>query len=446
MKIDIGFCEDLIKEALRRGADQAEVFVRSSKNLSVEIKDQSVDSFSSSSSFGYSLRIIRDRRLGFSYSTDRKDADSVVGKAVEAAGYSDEDEYIDLPEETGKAEVEIYDPAIAELKEEDAVAKVMLLERAAYDEDDRVKKIRSSSGSFTSSAVAVVNSRSISAEYLATSCSAQIMAVAEESGESQMGWYFEGSRFLRDISFESIGKNAAKRALCLLGSRKITGCKAVVILDNSVTTDFLGIFAASISSESVQKGKSLLKGKLHKKVISSKINMLDSGLLPGKLGSRPVDDEGVVVRDKVVIKEGVLKTYLYNTYTAKKDGTASTGNAKRGGSSALPGVGVTNLFIEPASHSDIISKEKIIGSVGKGLYVIEAMGVHTANPITGEFSVGVTGLWIENGVPQYAVKEAVISGSILDFFDSVEAVGDDLKFFGSLGSPSLIISDVDISG
>ncbi|OGW29325.1 MAG: hypothetical protein A2X59_01460 [Nitrospirae bacterium GWC2_42_7] len=446
MKIDTDFCQDLIKKALRLGADQAEVFVRSSKNLSVEIKDQSINSLSSSLSFGYSLRIIKNRRLGFSYSTDKHDSGTVAGKAVEAAGYSDEDEYLDLPEGSGTAEVEIYDPAIEELKEEDAVVNVKLLEKAVYNEDERIKKIRSASGSFTSAAVAIVNSKHINAEYLATSCSAQIMAVAEQSGENQVGWYFEGSRFLKDISFEAIGKKAAQRALCLLGSKKINGCKAYVILDNSVTVDFLGIFAASISSEAVQKGKSLLKGRLNKKVISSKLNMLDNGLLPGKLGSRPVDDEGVLVKDKAVIKEGVLKAYLYNTYTARKDGVASTGNAKRGGFSALPAVGVTNFFIEPASHSDIISKEKIIGSVSKGLYVIEAMGVHTANPITGEFSVGVTGLWIENGEPQYAVKEAVISGNILEFFDKIEAVGDDLKFFGSLGSPSLIISDVDISG
>jgi len=446
MKIDTGFCQELIKKALSLGADQAEVFIKSAKNLSVEIKDQSIDSLSSSLSSGYSLRIIKDKRLGFSYSTDKHDSEAVARKAVEAAGYSDEDEYLDLPEGSGTVEVEIYDPAIEELREEEAVRNVKLLEKTAYDEDDRIKKIRSVSGSFTSSAVAIVNSRNISAEYSATSCSAQIMAVAEQSGESQMGWYFEGSRFLKDISFGSIGRNAAKRALCLLGSRKIKGCKAAVILDNSVTVDFLGIFAASISSEAVQKGKSLLKGKLHKKVISSKINMLDSGLLPGKLGSRPIDDEGVAVQDKAVIKEGVLKTYLYNTYTARKEGAASTGNAKRGGFSALPAVGVTNFYIEPASCTDIISKEKIIGSVSKGLYIIEAMGVHTANPITGEFSVGVTGLWIENGKPQYAVKEAVISGNILEFFDKVEAIGDDLQFFGSIGSPSLIISDVDISG
>lgn len=446
MKIDTGFCEDLIKEALRLGADQAEVFVRSSKNLSVEIKDQSIDSLSSSLSFGYSLRIIKNKRLGFSYSTDKHGSDALARKAVEAAGYSDADEYLDLPEGSGAAEVEIYDPAIDELKEEDAVVNVKLLEKAAYDEDVRIKKIRSASGSFTCTAVAILNSKNVSAEYLSTSCSAQVMAVAEESGESQMGWYFEGSRLLKDISFCSIGKTAAERALCLLGSRKINGCKASVILDNSVTVDFLGILASSISAESVQKGKSLLKDRLNKKVISSKINMLDNGLFPWKLGSKPVDDEGVVVKDKTVIKEGVLKTYLYNTYTAGKDRVPSTGNAKRGGFSALPVVGVTNLFIESASASDIISNDKIIGSVSKGLYIIEAMGVHTANPITGEFSVGVTGLWIENGQPLYAVKEAVISGSILEFFDKVEAVGDDLKFFGSIGSPSLIISDVDISG
>jgi PmbA protein len=195
----------------------------------------------------------------------------------------------------------------------------------------------------------------------------------------------------------------------------------------------------------VQKGKSLLADRLGKKVISAKINLIDSGLLTGKLGSSPVDDEGVPSQEKTVIRDGVLRSYLHNTYTARKAGVPSTGNAARGGFSALPSVGVSNLFLEPVSGTSIIPKERLFAETGRGLYVTDAMGVHTANPISGDFSVGVTGLWIENGVVAFPVKEAVLSGNVLDLFEKIEAVCDDLRFYGNMGAPSIIIPGVDIS-
>lgn len=453
MKSDDGFAEEVIAEAIKQGADQAEIFIKSSRNLSVEIKGQSIDSLKSSLSFGYSLRIIRNRRLGFAYSSAREEKDAVIRNALEAAEYTEEDGSLDLPDAADFADVEVVDPEIGNIlavlpgprSEEDATENVMLLERSVYEEDKRIKKVRKAAGSFTYSETGILNSKSLKTKYASTSCSAQVSAIAEEAGESQMGWDFEGSRFLREISFENVGRSAARNAVRLLGSRKIGGCRAYVILDNSVATDFIGIFASLVSSEAVQKGKSLLAGKRGKRVISSKINMIDSGLLPRKLGSSPVDDEGVPAREKVVINEGVLETYLHNTYTAKKDGVSSTGNAVRGSYAALPSVGVTNLFISPASLRDAFSKDKIFSVIEKGLYVMDAMGVHTANPISGEFSIGVSGIWIENGEPRYPVKEAVISGNILEFFEKIEAAGDDLRFYGNIGAPSLIIYDVDIS-
>jgi PmbA protein len=445
MRSDTAFGEEVVSGALRKGADRAEVFMRSSRGFSVEVKNQEVDSLKSSLSFGYSLRLIKGGRLGFSYATNTDDKDNVISRAIEASAHADRDPYLDLPAPAEAAPVEIFDETIQEMREEDAIAKVMLLERSVYEADRRIKKIRKASGSFTVSATAILNSKSIRADIRSTSCSAQVTAIAEEDGESRMGWDFNSSRFLGDVSFEEIGRIAAIRAARLLGSKKIEGRKADVILDNAVTVDFIGIFASSLSSEAVQKGKSLLAGRIGKKVISDKINMIDSGILRGRLGSSPVDGEGVPTKEKIAISEGVLLTYLYNTYTAAKDRTASTGNAVRGGFSSLPGVGVTNLFIEAASKKDVFSIDEIFRNTESGFYVVDVMGMHTANPITGEFSVGVSGIWIEKGEMAYPVKEAAISGNILDFFGKIQAIGDDLRFYGNIGGPSLLISDVDIS-
>ncbi len=445
MKINPEFAQKVIAGAIKRGADQAEVFMKTSKSLSVEIKEQAVDSLKSSTSMGYSLRVIRDGHLGFSYATSADDSDAVIARAIEAAGFSDADDFLDLPAPGLLADVNVFDPQLKAVNEDEAIKAVKLVEKSVFEADARIKKVRKASGSFSSSTTLIANSKGLNAGYESTACSAQVTAIAEQSGESQMGWDYDAGCFLRELSFEAVGRGAAQRAAQLLGSRKIKGCKGNVIIDNAVAADFMGIFASSLSSDAVQKGKSLLAGKAGRKVVSSRINMIDSGLLDGKLGSSPVDDEGVCSQQKTVILEGVLQTYLYNTYTGRKAGVASTGNASRGGFLTLPSVGISNLYLEPVSEMDVVPRAKIFEGVGTGLYVTEAMGVHTANPISGDFSVGVTGLWIEKGEAAFPVKEAVLSGNVLDLFGRIEAVGDDLRFYGNIGAPSLIIFGVDIS-
>lgn len=445
----VEFASEMIELALKKGADQAEVYIKSSGNLSLEVKNQAVDATESSLSFGYSLRVILDKRLGFSYSTSADEMESVVKNATETARWADMDEYLDLPNppslEKGGSELEIFDREAADIKEDEAIKHVLIIEKAAKDFDSRIKKVRKASGAFSSSEILILNSKGVDISYPCTKYIAQVMVVAEENGEAQMGWDFDGSRFLKDISFDGVGKNAAKRAVQLLGSRKITTIKAPVILDNSVASEFLGVFASSLSAESVQKGRSLLIDKTGQKVISSKIDLIDSGLILRRLGTRPFDDEGVPTSEKVLIREGTLQGYLYNTYTAKKDRVSSTGNALRGGYTELPAVGISNLYVRAISESDVIPFDNILNSLDKGLYITEAMGIHTANPISGEFSIGVSGLWIENGAIKFPVKEAVVSGDILSLFEKIEAVGDDLRFYGNIGTPSLLIGPIDIS-
>ena len=432
--------------ALRSGAEEAEVFVRARRSIAVEVKEQSVDSLKTERSLGYSVRVIRNGRLGFSYSTDPSDIGSVVESALGAVKFMDEDVYVGLPEGPQEsADIDVFDPEIESLSEDDAIGSVMLLEEGARNQDSRIKRIRKAAGSFAVSEKVVANSKSVFTAYEATSCSAQVMAIAEDNGESQMGWDFCSGRFVRDMAFGEIGRNAAKRAAMLLGARKMDGGKFDVILDSSVTADFLGILAASLSSEAVQKGRSLLADKLGRRVLSENIDLMDSGCLAGRSGSGPVDDEGVTSERTVLVRSGILENYLFNTYSARRAGRVSTGNAVRDRVSSLPSVGIRNFFIEPSSGNEAVSVEEIFGSVDRGLYVIDAMGVHTANPVSGGFSVGVSGLWLENGRVAYPVKEVVISGDILAFFCKIRAIGDDLRFYGGVGGPSLLICDVDVS-
>ncbi len=445
MSPDPGFAEDILGRALQSGADQAEVFYRSYKNIAVEVKDQAVESLSSSFSSGYSLRVIRNNCLGFSFSTEISEADQVIARAMDACRSVDADVFHSLPSPSSPDTIDIFDNAIRDLKEDDAISMAKQVERAAYNADSRIKRVRKPATSFTQTETIIANSLGVKAQYRSTACSARITAIAEAGNESQTGWDYRGSRFLKDISCEEVGRTAATSALHLLGSRKMQGMKTTVLLDHAVANDFLGVFASSLSSDAVQKGKSLLANRLNTLVISPKISIMDSGLLDGRLGSRPVDDEGVATKSKALIKEGMLLSYLFNTYTARRGNTISTGNARRGGHAALPSVGITNLYLEPASPADCVPAQDLFSAVDRGLYIVDAMGIHMINSISGDFSIGVTGLWIEKGEIAYPVKEALISGNILDFFRKVSAVGDDIKFYGGLGSPSLIIPDIDVS-
>ena len=444
--MDRAFASKLLDLSLAQGADEAEVYIKASKNLGIEVKGQEIETLESSRTAGYGVRVIKNKQLGFSYSTDPAEMSRVVDAALSIAHYAGPDENLGFPLPLQARGVDIFDRRIASITEDEATEYVMRIEKAALDADGRIRKIRSAAGDFSTSDTCIVNSRGIDACYSATGCSAHITVVAEEGAESQMGFDYEGSRFLDESAFGRIGSNAAKKALQLLGAKKIAPIKGFILLDSSVAVEFLGILASALSSESVQKGKSMLAGKKGEQVMSPLLNIIDNGLLAGKLGSKPFDGEGVPATHKALVEKGVLTGFLYNTYTARKEGVQSTGNAARGGAFGLPGVGPTNLYIEPSLPEHAHEFEKLLETVDKGLFVLETMGMHTANPVSGEFSVGISGLWIENGVARYPVKEAVISGTVLELFRQAVMIGDDLRFYGNIGASSILIEAIDISG
>ncbi len=192
----------------------------------------------------------------------------------------------------------------------------------------------------------------------------------------------------------------------------------------------------------MQKGKSLFAGKLGERVGSTQLNVMDSGLLPQGLATAPVDDEGVPSQDTMLLDQGILQTYLYNSYSAARDGVESTGNGVRASFRGALSSGPRNIHIQPGNRS----QSELMGEISRGLLVTNVMGMHTANPISGEFSVGASGLWIEGGKPIRPVRGVAIAGNLIDFLKHIVAVGSDLRFFGSVGSPSLLVEGITISG
>jgi PmbA protein len=438
--------EKILSLATSLKVDAAEIFLRSYSSTTIEVKEQKIDAFDRAKDIGAGLRVLVGGRMGFAFTTDLSESalKSLAQAAVTNAQNTEPDPYHSIPEKPAGAyqNVTIYDPEIVRLTEKEKIDRVMAMEREAFAVDPRIKRIRKASASFSEADTIILNTHGTEVAYQSTVCSSSIEVVAEEKGESQSGSEFDVNRFYRKLMIEEVGRRAAQRALDLLGAKHIESIKAPVILEATVAQEFLSIMASGFSAESVQKKRSLFMGKLDKVVTSPVIRIYDDGLLEGGLGTAPSDDETVPMKKKTIIDKGRLALFLYNTYTANKDKTVSTGNGMRGGFKGIPGVGITNLYIEPGK----ISLEELIRQAGRGLFVAEVMGMHTANPISGDFSVGATGFWIENGTKAYPVREITIAGNILDLMKNVDIVGCDLRFLGRIGSPSLLVKELSIGG
>jgi len=427
-------------------AGAAEIYLRSSAASTIEVREQKVDAFERSRDAGFGLRVQVGDRMGFAFTNDLTEASlrNLVDLALSNARHGAPDRFQTIPGRPSLPyrPVTIYDPAVPALAEQEKIARVMAMEREAFAVDPRIRRIRKASASFSVAETLIVNSRGAEVSYEGTAVSASIEAVAENQGEAQAGWEHDARRFYGMLDIEGVGRKAARKAVDLLGACSLDSVKAPVILEASVAEEFLSIMAGGFSAENVQKQKSLFLGKLDSVVMSPLITILDDGLLEGGLGTAPSDDELVPARTKTVIDQGRLALFLHNSYTAMKDGVESTGNGIRGGFKGIPMVGVTNLYIRPGT----ISPEDLLKDTDRGLFVTEIMGAHTANPISGDFSVGATGFWIERGKKAYPVREITIAGNILDLMMNVDAVCSDLRFSGRTGSPTLRVKEMSISG
>lgn len=435
----------IINDVKAKGIKEFEIYVNSSSSLSIESKEGKVDSFEASKTAGASLRVFSEGRQGFSYCTDfnSEALKRMVDDASMGSADVTPDEFRVLPEAAGSIpQVSVHDARMKDIPEEEKIERAKTLENAALSFDRRIKRVRKAAYSETEYSVAIFNSRGVDVDHKGTYCSASVSALAEEGSESEMGSDYQSARFYDQIDVAAIGRKAGENAIQLIGGRKIKTVKCPVILENTVSVDFLSVLASSFIADSVQKGKSLFAGKIGSSVGSETITIVDDGLYAGGIGTAPVDGEGMPRQRTLLIQNGVLKGYLYDTYTAKKDKVKSTGNAVRPGIKAPPSCGLSNLYIEKGN----LGLDAILTKAGTGLLVTEVMGMHTANPVSGDFSVGVSGIWIEGGKKAYPVKGVAIAGNIIDILKSVTAVGNDLRFFGKIGAPSLLISELTVSG
>jgi PmbA protein len=453
-----------IVNALRKTPlDGYELYIEQSSQFQVEAKEGKVETFQASRASGMALRVLKEGRMGFSYATSipSPDADTgvlskglrrMIEDSIGSAEAVSPDSCYDFspPPATVPSSSPIFDADLEAVAEKAKIQRAILLEETARSIDPkRITKVRKAGYQDGASKRTLINSNGYQFSYEVSLCSASVSAIAEQGGESEVGWEFDYSHFFKDLDIERTGRDAALEALDRLAGRRIPSGIYPVLLKNSLASEFLSLLSHSFLAEQVQKGKSPLEGKKGEIVFSSILSIVDDGLLANGISTAPIDGEGTPSLRTPLVVEGRICGYLYDRYWANRErlnspaaGAESTGNSRRGGIKGPPGMGISNLFILPGTASF----QELLDGLGRGLLVENVMGLHTVDPVSGDFSLGCSGQRIENGKKIHPVKSITIAGNLYELFRKVTGVGRDLRFFGAVGSPSLLIEGLTIGG
>jgi len=439
---------DVVALAVKAGATDAETVVREGDEFSVNVRLGEVETLKDSGSRGLGLRVFLGTRSA-SASTSDLTADGIrqlVEGALALAKITEEDPFTGLPEaaEFGAlpGDLHLFDEDVYSLDGKERIEWARRAEAAGLAADPRITN--SDGGSFEASTgrKVLANSRGFVGGYRTSYAGVSAAPLAMDvNGTMQRDGWWSSARRLADLDTpESIGTEAARRTLRRLGARRVATQRVPIVFAPEVARSLIGSVFEAASGDSIWRSASFLAGKLGEQIAASTLTIIDDNamLLPsgmGGFGSSPFDGEGLPSRRTVVLEAGVLQTYLLNTYSARKLGMKSTHNASRG-LAGTPGIGCGNLYLEPGT---------LTADVPAGLYVTSLMGFGV-NVVTGDYSRGATGLWIENGILTHAVEEVTIAGNLAEMLLNVTAIGNDLEFRGAVASPTLRIDGMTIAG
>jgi PmbA protein len=438
----------LLELALARGAGAAEVYAEQSVTRRVKIFRGAVEELTSARRKGVGLRVFQDGSVGYAYASDLSDESlgEVADTALANARVTDHDPDSVLPAPRDEpAQIEVFDPGLEEATDEQRIDLALAVERAALAADPRVKSVDESVYADGDAQVFLANSGGVRGSFREGHCYAYAYVLGEQDGQVETGLSFTVGRKPADLDPQRCGVEAATRAVDLLGASKPKTTKTTVVLDPFVSASFFGVLSSALTAEAVQKGRSLFAGHIGEQVAGQVVTLTDDGLHPDGLASAPFDGEGVPCRRTPLISDGVLQGFLYNVRAGHRDGRDSTGNGVRGSYQTIPGVGPTNLVLSGPQ----VPIDELIGAIEYGVLVTNAIGIHSgANPVSGEFSVGINGRLIEAGRLGTPVREVTMAGDIVSMLRSIVALGDDARWVpsGSILTPSVVIEGVSIGG
>jgi PmbA protein len=446
--------EDLARRAAEAatsaGASDAEAWAEGGRSREVRVHAGEVESLTEASGRGVGVRAWIGSRTGYAYGTDLSDAGltELAEAAVGAARVADEDENSSAPEPSGELpEIPgLRDEGVASTETAEVIELAKRIERAALDRDERVTAVEEVVYVDEDSTAAIASSRGVSGAFAASVAYSFLQAMATENSEVQTGLGFGVARSPADLDAGEIGAEAGDEASSMLGATKPESRTCPVVFSDRVAASFAGFVGGAVSADEVQRGRSPFADRLGEEIASAALRIADDGTDPGGLASAPFDAEGIARGRTALLGDGKLLAYLHDSYTARRGGATSTGNASRASYRSPPSVSPSNLMIEPGD----LSFEELLGSAADGVYVTEVAGLHSGvNPVTGRYSVGASGRAIRGGELAEPLREFTIAGDLLGTLAAVRAVGSRARwvpFGGSVHSAPLLVGELAVGG
>ncbi len=451
-----------VEGTLAAGAGDAEAYASEDAGREVRVHGGEVESLTAATKRGIGIRAWIGHRAGYAYGTDLSEAgiSELASRAAETARIADEDEFAGPPElpvrfmppmgtqgaPEGDGALELSDPSLAATPTAEVAELALEIERGALAADARIAGVEQAVYADSAERVAIVSSTGIAGEYQRTDCYGYVQALAEGDGGRETGLGFDLGRGPAALDPTAIGREAAERATAMIGAGKPASRSCPVLLDPTVASSFVALIGRGLGAGAVQRGRSPFAGLLGSEVAAEALVIHDDGLDPAGSASSPFDGEGVPCRRNVLIEGGKLQTYLYDTYTARRDGAASTGSAGRSGYRSQPAVSASNLVVVPGA----LGFEELLREAGDGVLVTDVAGLHSGvNPVTGAFSVGASGRAIRAGEMAEPLREFTIAGDLVSMLKAVRAAGSGprwVPFGGSVSTPPLLIGEMTIAG
>jgi len=436
---------------LAGGADVAAAEVYGERSLSRRIKvyQGGVEQLTEARRTGVGLRVVRNGSVGYAYSSDTGQTalTQLVDRAVAYASVTQPDEHVALPLPQGNAvkDLVLWDDNLNRVSQAEKIEMAVRCERAALDRDPRVKLVEDTIYVDEDAEVVVASTTGVGGSYRVNYCYLFLYVLAEQDGGVETGVAYDVGRDPARLDPQACGREAAERACRLLGARPCPSFKGTVVLEPFTAASVLGVLGSALTADAVQKGRSLFASLEGQAVAAELLDLADDGIHPEGLASAPFDGEGVPCRRTPIISGGTLQGFLYDTYTAHKAGRTSTGNGGRGSYQSAPSLRPTNLVLEGRTTP----VDGIVGAIERGVLVTDVVGVHSgANAVSGEFSVGISGILIENGRLGRPLREVTLAGDIPSMLRGVVALGDDARWVpsGSVLTPSVAIEGMSIAG
>ena len=438
---------DIVRGAQAAGASGAECTIAEGDEFTANVRMRELENLKEAGSRGAGLRILIGRRTGASYTSDlsAEGVETLVKSAIELAEVTTEDPHAGLPEPEDlgaiPGDLGLYSADVETLETPFRIDAAKRAEAAALDADPRISNSEGASFDSHVGRRIFANSLGFAGEYRSSYCSIAVVPVARDGESMERDYWHTMARGFAGLEAPGeVGRIAAHRALRRLNPVKVETQRVPVVFEPRAARTLLDNLFEAVHGMSIYRHESFLAGKLGEKVASENLTVIDDGTLAGLFGTSPFDDEGVPSRRTAVIERGVLKSYLLNSYAARKLGMKTTGNAARG-LAGNAGIGHGNFYAEKG----VQTPEEILAGIANGFYVTELMGFGV-NIVTGDYSRGATGLWIRNGELAFPVSEVTIAGNLKDMLLGLEAAGSDLEFRGSVAAPTLKIGEMTVAG